>query len=337
VFAFYNNNNNNNNTMKVLLLLFVASALALTETEYQQKFTDWMQQYQRSYAHDAFQAKYQIWKNNYNYIEDWNAAGKSSTLKMNGFGDLTKEEFAKYYKGLKMPATLPPAGPKVAVDPNAGDVDWRTKGAVTGIKNQGQCGSCWSFSTTGSVEGCHFLGTGMLVSLSEQNLMDCSWSEGNEGCDGGLMTQAMDYIITNNNGVDTEASYPYTAESSQTCLFKASNIGSHEASYVNVNQGDEGDLQTKVTSGPTSVAIDASQSSFQFYSSGVYSDPNCSSTQLDHGVLAVGYVNSGSQPYWIVKNSWGTDWGMAGYINMAKNDNNMCGIATMATLPQKCT
>jgi cathepsin L len=323
--------------MKVLLLLFVASALALTETEYQQQFTNWMQQYQRSYDHDAFQYRYQIWKNNYDYIQNWNAAGKSSTLKMNGFGDLTNDEFSKYYKGLQMPATLPPAGPQVALDPNApAAVDWRSKGAVTGIKNQGQCGSCWSFSTTGSVEGCHFIATNQLVSLSEQNLMDCSWSQGNQGCDGGLMTQAMQYIISN-NGIDTEASYPYTAQSSQNCLYKAASRGSTEQTFVNINQGDENDLQNKVVMGPTSVAIDASQNSFQFYSSGVYSDPDCSSTQLDHGVLAVGYGASGSQNYWIVKNSWGTDWGMAGYIWMAKNDNNMCGIATMATLPQNCS
>jgi len=165
--------------------------------------------------------------------------------------------------------------------------------------------------------------------------MDCSWSQGNQGCNGGLMTSAMDYIIAN-KGIDTEASYPYTAQSSQNCEYSASNIGSTLASYSNVASGDENALLQAVTSGPTSVAIDASQSSFQFYSGGVYSDPNCSSTQLDHGVLAIGWGNQG-QDYWLVKNSWGTDWGISGYIMMARNDNNMCGIATMATLPQTCS
>jgi len=162
--------------------------------------------------------------------------------------------------------------------------------------------------------------------------MDCSTSQGNQGCDGGLMTQAMDYIIQN-GGIDTEKSYPYTAEDG-TCHYNSANSGATLKSYVNVNQGDENDLQAKVNVGPTSVAIDASQSSFQFYSTGVYYEPNCSSTQLDHGVLAVGWGTSSGSDYWIVKNSWGSDWGQSGYIWMSRNKDNNCGIATMATLPQ---
>jgi cathepsin L len=320
----------------VLVLLFAATVYALTEQEYQAEFTNWMQQYQKSYAHDAFQYRYQIWKSNYDFITGFNAQSTSTVLKMNGFGDMTNTEFNQYYKGLKMPATLPPPGPAaVAAAPTA--YDWRKQGAVTPIKNQQQCGSCWAFSTTGSVEGCHFISEKKLVSLSEQNLMDCSWSQGNEGCDGGLMTQAMQYIISN-GGIDTESSYPYTAESSQTCEYKAASSGSTEQTFVNVNQGDETDLMNKVYMGPTSVAIDASQSSFQFYSSGVYYDPNCSTSQLDHGVLAVGYDHDSTSgmDYWIVKNSWGTDWGQSGYIWMARNKGNACGIATMATIPTGC-
>lgn len=147
------------------------------------------------------------------------------------------------------------------------------------------------------------------------------------------MTQAMDYIISN-GGIDTEASYPYTAQDG-TCHYSVANRGATLSSYENVKSGSEADLQQKVSEGPTSVAIDASHSSFQFYSSGVYYEPNCSSQQLDHGVLAVGWGVSGSQDYWIVKNSWGTTWGQNGYIWMSRNRNNNCGIATMATLP-KC-
>lgn len=153
--------------------------------------------------------------------------------------------------------------------------------------------------------------------------MDCSYAQGNNGCDGGLMTQAMTYIISN-KGLDTEASYPYTgnlplsipsmsltpfiAEDGPSCQFNAANVGATLASYTNVPTGSESGLQSAVYVGPTSIAIDASQSSFQFYSSGVYSDPNCSTSQLDHGVLAVGWGvdPSNSTPYWIVKNSWGT-------------------------------
>jgi len=145
------------------------------------------------------------------------------------------------------------------------------------------------------------------------------------------MTDAMTYIIQN-GGIDTEASYAYTAEDG-TCHYSASDSGATLKSYTNVQAGSESDLQAKVTMGPTSVAIDASQSSFQFYTSGVYYEPNCSSQNLDHGVLAVGWGEESNADYWIVKNSWGTGWGEEGYILMSRNRNNNCGIATMATLP----
>jgi cathepsin L len=215
--------------------------------------------------------------------------------------------------------------------------DWRKQGAVTPIKNQGQCGSCWSFSTTGSMEGCHFLTTGTLVSLSEQNLVDCSQAEGNEGCNGGLMDDAFTYITTN-KGIDTESSYPYTAEDG-TCAYAVDSCGSiltaqsSGTGYTDVTTGDENALLQAVLGTPVSVAIDASQPSFQSYTSGVYYEPACSSQQLDHGVLAVGYGTDSGSDYWIVKNSWGTDWGMNGYIYMSRNKNNNCGIATMASFP----
>jgi cathepsin L len=318
--------------MKAILVLAALCGLAyaLSEAEYQSAFTFWMQQNQKSYHHDEFMVRYNTFRSNLDFINAHNAKNLSFTVAMNKFGDLSIQEFSKFYLGTKYTAT----GATRTSAPQALPTswNWNTKGAVTPIKNQGQCGSCWSFSTTGSTEGCHFITTKKLVSLSEQNLMDCSTSQGNQGCDGGLMTQAMDYIISN-KGIDTESSYPYTAQDG-TCHYKAANSGATLKSYVNVNQGDENDLQSKVYLGPTSVAIDASQSSFQFYNSGVYSDPDCSTSQLDHGVLAVGWgVDSGSD-YWVVKNSWGTDWGLKGFIWMARNDGNMCGIATMATLPQ---
>jgi len=153
-------------------------------------------------------------------------------------------------------------------------VDWVSKGAVTGIKNQGQCGSCWSFSTTGSVEGVHFLSTGKLVSLSEQNLVDCSTSEGNDGCNGGLMDYAFQYIIKN-HGIDTEASYSYSATGPDACRFKAADVGATITSYTDVASGNEAALATAVDKQPVSVAIDASHTSFQLYSSGVYYEPSC--------------------------------------------------------------
>jgi cathepsin L len=161
--------------------------------------------------------------------------------------------------------------------------------------------------------------------------MDCSTSYGNQGCDGGLMDDAFKYIIAN-NGVDTESSYPYE-EKQGTCKFKAANVGATISGYTDVTTGSEPALQTAVIQQPVSVAIDASHESFQLYTSGVYYESACSSTTLDHGVLAIGYGVDGSDDYWLVKNSWGTTWGISGYIWMSRNKDNNCGIATAASYP----
>jgi len=317
-----------------VLVVLLGVTVALSNVEYQAAFTRWMQTHKKSYHHDEFQTRFNTFKANLDFVNSHNAANKSFAVAMNKFGDLNIAEFSKIYLGTRFTAPVLNDGDLTAPQDLPAQWDWRPKGAVTHIKNQGQCGSCWSFSTTGSTEGCHFLSKKKLVALSEQNLMDCSTSQGNQGCEGGLMTQAMDYIIQN-KGIDTEASYPYTAQDGTSCNYKAANSGATLTSYVNVNQGDENDLQAKVHIGPTSVAIDASHSSFQFYSSGVYSEPDCSTSQLDHGVLAIGWGVYQKTDYWLVKNSWGTDWGQQGYIWMSRNADNQCGIATMATLP-KC-
>jgi cathepsin L len=318
----------------VLALFFVASMATFTEEQYQLAFTRWMQKHSKSYNHNEFRGRYATFKTNMDYIANYNTQKNGVTLAMNQFGDLSNAEFKQFYLGYRMPSNIDLSSWGEKVESVIGaptTMDWRQKGAVTSIKNQGQCGSCWSFSTTGSTEGCHFLAGHKLVGLSEQNLMDCSTAQGNQGCNGGLMTAAMDYIISN-NGVDTESSYPYTAEDG-TCSFSASNVGATLKSYTNVASGDEKSLLNAAAKGPVSVAIDASHNSFQFYSSGVYYESACSSQQLDHGVLVVGYGNDSGQDFWLVKNSWGTSWGMEGYIEMSRNKNNNCGIATMATLP----
>jgi hypothetical protein len=215
----------------------------------------------------------------------------------------------------------------------AGSVDWRTKGAVTPVKNQGQCGSCWAFSTTGSVEGAVAIKTGKLTSVSEQQLVDCSGAEGNQGCNGGLMDYAFEYIIKN-GGLDTESDYAYTARDGSCNAAKAATKASSISSYKDVAHNSEAQLIAAVTQQPVSVAIEADQSGFQLYKSGVFSGP-CG-TQLDHGVLAVGYnTDSTGKNYWIVKNSWGASWGLQGYILMAqgKGAAGICGINMEPSYP----
>jgi len=210
-------------------------------------------------------------------------------------------------------------------------INWTEKGWVTPIKNQGQCGSCWAFSTTGALEGQMFNKTGTLVSLSEQNLVDCCTT--NQGCNGGVMDNAFQYV-RQNGGLDSEQSYPYTGKQG-TCSYRASNSDAVCSGWTDVTSGDEQSLQQAVaTVGPVSAAIDASSKKFQLYRSGVYSNPSCSSSALDHGILVVGYGSYEGQPYWLVKNSWGTSWGMKGYFMLARDQNNMCGIATMASYPK---
>jgi len=327
--------------MKLTIVLVLAFAFCLafaapSEQEYRESFLRWMKKHQRSYSHDEFGLRYQVFKKNMDFVTSWNAKGESYALALNQFADLTNDEFKSLYLGMnvdvqKNPEFVTNEVTELEVADVPDSVDWRQSGIVTEVKNQGQCGSCWSFSTTGSVEGAHAQATRNLTSLSEQNLIDCSGNWGNLGCGGGLMTEAMNYII-NNKGIDTEASYEYEGVQ-DTCRFNTANIGSTLSGMVNVSSGNETDLMLKVARGPVSVAIDASAMSFQFYSSGIYYSYECSSTNLDHGVLSVGYGSEGGEDYWIVKNSWGASWGNEGYILMIRNWDNNCGIATMATLP----
>lgn len=270
----------------------------------------------------------------------------SYKLSPNKYADMLHHEFIHTLNGFNRTRRL--LGENMIEDKNVYDgltymppsnvelpksVDWRTKGAVTPVKDQGHCGSCWSFSATGSLEGQHYRRTGKLVSLSEQNLIDCSAKYGNNGCNGGLMDNAFKYI-KDNHGLDTEKSYPYEAEDDK-CRYNPKNSGATDRGFTDVESGNEDDLKSAIaTVGPVSVAIDASHESFQFYSTGVYDEPQCDSQNLDHGVLAVGYgTTDDGVDYWIVKNSWGTSWGDKGYILMSRNKDNQCGIASSASYP----
>ncbi|XP_062378188.1 procathepsin L-like [Sardina pilchardus] len=209
--------------------------------------------------------------------------------------------------------------------------DWRQMGCVTDVKVQNDCHSSWAFSATGALESHTCIYKGHLPSLSEQQLVDCSRSFGNDGCNGGSVVYAFQYVVSN-NGIDTEDSYPYEAKES-TCQSNP-NIGAYCIGIRVLIPGDEDMLQAAVGyMGPVSAVIDATQASFQSYTSGVYGESQCSSSSANHAVLVVGYGSEGGQDYWLVKNSWGVNWGDEGYIKMSRNKNNQCGIASQASFP----
>jgi len=331
--------------MKLLGFLAASASAGIVEHPLFEQFKEWKNQFGKVYSTTAETTeRFEKWLDNHQFVLDHNIRylmnEETFQVEMNHLADLSEAEFAEINKlrnGPRPESICTPA-PKAENDANPADVDWRTKGYVNPIKNQGHCGSCWAFSTVGSMEGAHFKKTGKLVSLSEQNLVDCAKPEGNHGCEGGLMDFGFTYI-KKNGGIDTEESYPYTAKDG-TCKFKKETVGAQIESCFDIERQDEKALEDAVaTIGPVSVAMDAHLRSFQLYRSGIYHDKMCSSTKLDHGVLAVGYHNADSGEtgkngsYWIVRNSWGPEWGNKGYFWLAKDKKNACGIASAASYP----
>ncbi|XP_028138895.1 procathepsin L-like [Diabrotica virgifera virgifera] len=324
--------------MKVFIFIFLAIAAvqALSDNEEWVQFKVKQGKSYRNYVEE--QNRFTIFQENLRKIENHNEKyyhGLSTfKLGVTKFSDLTEKEFADM---LGLSKADKPTRPHVThsltpVKDLPSMFDWREKGAVTEVKNQGSCGSCWSFSTTGTVEGAHFLKTGKLVSLSEQNLVDCAKDSCN-GCAGGYMDKALEYIEAA-GGIMAENDYPYEGIDDK-CRFDRSKVAAKISNFTYIKKNDEDDLKNAVVvKGPISVAIDASYN-FQLYDSGILDDISCSSdfNYLNHGVLVVGYGTEKGHDYWIVKNSWGADWGMDGYIWMSRNKKNQCGIATDATYP----
>jgi len=227
----------------------------------------------------------------------------------NKFADYSRAEYKRllgykksvaegHVKTYELPATIPDS------------VDWRTSGAVTPVKDQGQCGSCWAFSATGALEGRYFIKNNKLISLSEQQLVDCSTSLGNQGCNGGEMYLAFQYAQS--SALETETDYPYEAVD-DTCRFSQPKGKVADKGFTRVAKNSMDALKAAIAAGPVSVAIEADTMVFQFYSGGILNSKSCG-TNLDHGVLAVGYGKQGTQEYYIVKNSWGAGWGDNGYF-----------------------
>ncbi|KAL2494714.1 Senescence-specific cysteine protease SAG12 [Forsythia ovata] len=316
-----------------------AIARSLQDASMVEKHEQWMAQYGRVYKDNAEKAmRYKIFKENVEYIEAFSKAGTQTyKLGINQFADLTNEEFQASRNGYKMSPyqksrkALSFRYENVTAIPAS--MDWRKNGAVTAVKDQGQCGCCWAFSAVAAMEGINQLSTGKLISLSEQELVDCDTSE-DMGCNGGLMDNAFEFII-NNHGLTTESSYPYDGTDGTCNAKKESSHAAKITGYEDVPANSESALLKAVAKQPVSVAIDASGSNFQFYSSGVFTG-ECG-TDLDHGVTAVGYgKTSDGTKYWLVKNSWGSSWGENGYIRMQRGidaEEGLCGIAMEASYP----
>ncbi|XP_077977898.1 cathepsin L2-like [Glandiceps talaboti] len=330
--------------MKVLVYtLFVGSVIS-SSIPANIKWENWKTFHGKTYMASEEHHRQEIWKNNMEKIrrhnQEYEIGRQTFRLAMNQFGDLTDIEFGRMYSAgvLSLENTTDtfeePTFPLLGDITLPDSVDWRQKGLVTSVKNQGSCGSCWAFSAAGSLEGQVYKKTGKLIALSEQQLVDCSSSFGNHGCNGGFVTKAFNYI--KKYGIESGQVYPYT-EQDDNCKYNKRKVVATIKDYGTVLSGSENALQQAVaTVGPISVSIDASPYTFKFYHSGIYNDPACRSSYYGtrHAVLTVGYGSNGlGQEYWIVKNSWGIIWGERGYINIARNAGNRCGIADSPSYP----
>ena len=344
--------------LRIILQLFLFGSLRIIATpttldenidniDFWKSFLSFQKNFNKIYPSETeLQQRFQIFKENVITIFQHNLEKKENyTMGINQFTDLTSAEFEKdvirggfigttasslrgkskcsqyTYQQIKVPSSI----------------DWRTSGAVTPVKDQGQCGSCWSFSASGAMEGAWSIATGNLVSLSEEQLVDCSKRYGNLGCNGGLMDSAFQYAI--DNGMCVESDYPYTASSGSSGSCQSTcdpEVTITDCADVPAN--NQLALKEAVSFGPVSIAIEADQRIFQSYSSGVITSSTCG-TDLDHGVLIVGY---GTEPetgidYWLVKNSWSTTWGDEGYVKIERsdstNDIGICGIAAQPSFP----
>merc|ERR1711890_4030 len=303
------------------VVLLAGVAMATTSTEW----AKYKLEHSKVYSNEEDARRMYIWKKNVNMVEKHNSEQHSYTMAVNKFSDWTVEEFNNFlgYQPIKEKYNVKTFENVATPD----SVDYRNENRVTPVKDQGQCGSCWAFSATGGIEGVWSKTMGELVSVSEQQMVDCV--SGND-CNGGHGINGWTYIASA-GGIQSEESYPYTAHNGH-CQFQDDLIVSHISGYEQVSSNENQMEAALVEIGyPLSIAVHAG-SSFQHYSSGVYHDGLCKYGQLNHAILAVGYDKSGSDPYWIVKNSWGTGWGENGYIKM-RMGHNVCGLKNDVSYP----
>ncbi|TSK18013.1 Pro-cathepsin H [Bagarius yarrelli] len=316
----------------VFLHCVYATPLFTEEDEF--VFKTWMFKHNKQYDLDEYYERLNIFIENKKKIDAHNAGNHKFRMGLNQFSDMTFAEFKKFYL-LKEPqecsATKGNHVRGAGLYPDS--IDWRKKGNyVTEVKNQGACGSCWTFSTTGCLESVTAIATGKLPVLAEQQLVDCAGAFNNHGCSGGLPSQAFEYIMYN-KGIMTENDYPYVGKDGP-CRFNPKLAAAFVKDVVNITKYDEtGIVDAVARLNPVSIAFEV-VSDFMLYKDGVYTSTECRNTTetVNHAVLAVGYGEKNDTPYWIVKNSWGPTWGIDGYFYINRG-NNMCGLAACASYP----
>ena len=312
----------------------------LNESDEWKQFSNFQDKFAKKYGSiDELENRFQIFRTNLRNIIIHNLdRSQNFTMGINQFTDLTPEEFKSQYVNSAIKTTVggTSCGSFSSSASSApASIDWRNKGAVTSVKDQGQCGSCWTFSSTGAVEGAWAIAKGQLIDFSEEQLVECAGLKyGSMACNGGQMSGAFNYII--DNGQCTAASYPYTSGTGQSGSCKSCSAVAHLTSCSDVKPNDQISLKGAVARQPVSVAISADTKLFQSYSGGVITSSSCY-TSLDHGVLVVGYGTENGIDYWLVKNSWGNTWGVEGYVKIGKssstNDPGICGISMDPSFP----
>jgi len=327
-------------------LLFICAFAALANSSLLTRFEEWVSIFKIKFeSHEHYANVLDKWINNDKFIEETNAKNLTYVLGHNQFSGMDSDDFSNYvhrafdsyessniniFRGADNYYALPES------------VNWGSKGAVTPVKDQGQCGSCWSFSTTGALEGAYYVTYGTLPSFSEQQLVDCdTYRNGGKdlGCNGGLMDNAFTWIA-DNDGLCSEADYPYVSGQTQksgTCQTTCTPIANSKISeFIDIVKSSDDEMMQAVYKQPVSIAIEADQREFQLYKSGVFTG-TCG-TQLDHGVLLVGYGAENSADYYLVKNSWSTTWGDHGYIKLGRgkqynNGDGQCGLLLQGSFP----
>jgi cathepsin L len=315
------------------LLLSLSSSKPLLFHE-ERQFVQWMRTHNKLYVGEEYQLRLGIFASTVRWTREFNSApGHKFTVGLNHLAALTPAEYQAML-GYRRPSGKVTRDVRRhvrgKVDPPA-SLDYRDQGAVNEIKDQGQCGSCWAFSAIQTAESTFYLKYKQLLSLSEQDLVDCDIFD--NGCEGGNMLQALAYVIVAQSGYfEQEADYPYEGVDGE-CRYNSSLAAGIIIDLIETEPFSEADLVDGVaTFGPAAVAVDASLASFQLYTSGIYNDPDCSTIFLDHGVGVIGYGTDSGTDYFIIRNSWGTDWGEKGYMRLIRNGWDTCGVATQAVI-----